>query len=878
MSTIHQMYCTHCTHGSSALEQRDGELAERTFGYSVRAGSLDSDNLRRRYQQVEPLVYYYLPSDTPDDQKLDLTAAAAPRRFFFLPSAEGMQIAGQVCYRATDSEGRPGSYFAHLVFQDEEGLASRWSPTEILRLWGATGWMAQDGAEIPFKLEPLLAISELIAGASPVIDDPVLLSFLREPADAPGFADPAEIIPERWRAMEPAIRRDWFLRIFSAFLQGATSDRRPLVVVVEPSVAALTFYGVLRLLPAGALRDETGFSTFEPDPDRAGAFLAATWFHDPQAAARPEACSWQRTTINTLLAPDAQPALPASKYAETMVQRLLDKGSEEVDAGLRTMAVVQVSGAADLDTLVEIDRAVDALLESGSFPAAEWRNWQPGIEYLRQKLGERVAATEDVESGLRAVAGGPAHLTAIDLLTAKPHVSGSRKGVVHLLKAVPPEKILGLLKLPGVPDDDKVTTLLRHVHAKGDLPPGCEFLWDEWAAGAEQPRRAGVVLMARVMMKLPPKAMERFAKNVPDRARHGFLLNCVKMVRQKKMKLASLTAMLRGTNDEAVMRLVQTGGTQFLATYPKNEPAMGEKMRELLKSLAKHPDDFKQRLDLVLSGEHLMGDEASRVAAASWDQCYKKMAEVGRLQGSDTNLPTEKRQALLVAACREMAMSADKAMTDETMDGEYTWNQKRDFLLKIGQRVLGGTPLFLPGAWESTLLLQRVETQLQHHRFPTDPLKKEDLDKKKTPARRLVTPPKKSLATTSRWLMIGIFAALAAISVGVTWGVYWYFTSAASSAGDKKGKGGARDKAKRKRQPITFRDVRGERYAALTPLSRCGRGAGGEGSLRSTAAGCHWRFASGVQNHGQDARGTRLSAEVAASVPALVHEAVLRSG
>ena len=50
-----------------------------------------------------------------------------------------------------------------------------------------------------------------------------------------------------------------------------------------------------------------------------------------------------------------------------------------------------------------------------------------------------------------------------------------------------PGRKSGLLKLPGVPDDDKVTTLLRHVHAKGDLPPGCEFLWDEWAAGAEQP-------------------------------------------------------------------------------------------------------------------------------------------------------------------------------------------------------------------------------------------------------------------------------------------------------------------------------------------------------------------------------------------------------
>ena len=871
MSTIHQIYCTHCTHGSSALEQREGELAQRTFGYSVRAGSLDSDGLRRRYQQVEPLVYYYLPSDTPDERKLDLSAVSAPRRFFFVPSAEGMQVAGQVCYRATDSEGRPGSYFAHLVLQDEEGAVSRWSPTEVLRLWGAAGWVAQDSSEIPFKLEPLLAVSELLGGAPAAIDDPVLVSFLRDPADSPGFSDPAGVIPERWRAMGPAVRRDWFLRVFSAFLHGATSDRRPLVVVVEPSVAALVFYGVLRLLPPGALRDETGFSTFEPDPDRAGAFLAATWFHDPQSAARPEACPWQRTTINTLLAADAQPAPPASKFAETIVQRLLAQGSEELDAGLKTMATVRVSGARDLDTLVEIDRAVDSLLESGAFPAAEWRNWPAGVEYLRQKLGQRLAVIEDLEGGLKAIAGGNAHLTAIDLLTAKPRVSGARQAVVHLLKAVPAEKILGLLKLAGVPDEDKITVLLRHIHAHGDLPPGCEFLWDEWAAGAEQPRRAGVVLMARAMAKLPPKAMERFAAHVPPQATHGFLLNCLKMVRQKKMKLASLTAMLRAASDEAVLKLVQSGGKQFLATYPKNEPAMGERMRGLLRSLAKHPDDFKQRLDLVLSGEHLMADEASRTAAACWDQCHKKIVEVGRLQDADANLPTEKRQSLMVAACRDMAMAADKAMTSETMDGEYEWSQKRDFLLKIGQRVLGGTPLFLPGAWESTLLLQRIDTQFQHHRFPTDPLKKEDLDKKKGPPRRLVVTPKKSMAATSRWLMIGIFAALAAITVGATWGVYLYITySSSSSPSDKKPKGDPRRRARKKQTAFHWENKgdRGRRetpvvFGTVTPLARFGRGAGGEAALQSPD---------------EDLVRRPLTAEVAAGIPALVREAVLRSG
>ena len=206
MTTIHQMYCTHCTHGSSALQRREGDLAERTFGYSVRSGSLDGDQLQESYRQIEPLVYYHLPRDTPDEQKLRLCAASAPRRLFYVPSAGGLQLLGQVCYRTTDSEGRPGSYFAHLVFQDRQGDSSLWSPADALRLWGAAGWMTQDSPEIPFKLEPLGAIADVLSGAPTGIDDNVLASFLREPAESPEFIDPAEVVAERWRTMEPGQR------------------------------------------------------------------------------------------------------------------------------------------------------------------------------------------------------------------------------------------------------------------------------------------------------------------------------------------------------------------------------------------------------------------------------------------------------------------------------------------------------------------------------------------------------------------------------------------------------------------------------------------------------------------------------------------------
>ena len=70
MSKIHQIYCTHCTHASSALERREGEIAHRMLGYSARAGSLSGQELRNVYRQIERHIYYYLPRDTPAEEKL----------------------------------------------------------------------------------------------------------------------------------------------------------------------------------------------------------------------------------------------------------------------------------------------------------------------------------------------------------------------------------------------------------------------------------------------------------------------------------------------------------------------------------------------------------------------------------------------------------------------------------------------------------------------------------------------------------------------------------------------------------------------------------------------------------------------------------------
>ena len=176
MADIHQIYITHCTHGSSALERREGELAHRMLGYSARAGSLDASELRRCYRQIERYVYYYLPRDTPGEQKLCQTAATAPRRLVYLPGDE-LQIVGQVCYRPTDSDGRPGSYFAHVLFRDLRDGAPAWSAVDCLRLWHAPGWVEEDSPRHPFRLPPLPTLDSFLAGQRSAIDDQVLSEF-----------------------------------------------------------------------------------------------------------------------------------------------------------------------------------------------------------------------------------------------------------------------------------------------------------------------------------------------------------------------------------------------------------------------------------------------------------------------------------------------------------------------------------------------------------------------------------------------------------------------------------------------------------------------------------------------------------------------------
>ena len=184
--TVHQLYCTHCTYATSYLHQRGDEaVGQQVFEYSTRSGSVAREQSHDYFRQIEPYMYYHLPSDLPaaDAIKHDADTTSHWRRLLYMPSVGGLRIVAQVAYRTTDTKGRPGSYFSHvLCSENSDGQEPGWTAVDALRLWGSDGWIDTDQENLPFQLPTFNHIAELNGSAKPVINDDLLLTYLRQPA------------------------------------------------------------------------------------------------------------------------------------------------------------------------------------------------------------------------------------------------------------------------------------------------------------------------------------------------------------------------------------------------------------------------------------------------------------------------------------------------------------------------------------------------------------------------------------------------------------------------------------------------------------------------------------------------------------------------
>lgn len=456
MTAINQIYITHCTYGSSALERRDGEMAARTLGYSARAGSLDGEALYAAYRQLVRRVYYHLPPDTPNTAILELTAHDAPRRLIYFPPQNGLQLLGQICYRQTDTEGRPGSYFAHLLFSststdssDGTESADAWSPLECLALWKAAGWTMEDPLEPRCELHPVESLDTLVHGR-PAISDKVLASFLT--TDPGGcFDDPGEAIPRRWREETVRGRQYLLVETLRAALPAADSQRHSLLLVVEPPLAALIWYGVFRLLPKGRLWRQLSFSTYEASTDRPSTRLAASWFHHEHKSTEVIENRPQTVVIDTRQWEGWPQDGGPSDYARMIVEEFVKGGNEALKARLDYLTDGgREACVEDLERLAAAHTRVPLILagDDGQSDQAARQPGEPEIgprdssadDYLRRALREELARIPpgDLEKRLGPLARRPTHLLVLELAAGEP---GTSEAVDYLLDQLPQDRV-----------------------------------------------------------------------------------------------------------------------------------------------------------------------------------------------------------------------------------------------------------------------------------------------------------------------------------------------------------------------------------------------------------------------------------------------------
>jgi len=752
VSTIHQIYCTHCTHGSSALERREGELADRMLGYSARAGSLESRDLRQYYRQIERYAHYYLPRDTPGEEKLRLTASTAPRRLVYHPSAGGLQVVGQVCYRQTDTEGRPGSYFAHVLFRDEKDGQRPWSQLDCLKLWGATGWVEEDSPHIPYLLRPLGSLDEMLDGRRAAIDDHVFLSFLGTPVGG-SFDDPEGVIPERWRQMDAARRCSLFTEAFRGFLEMSGARRESLLLVIEPSAAALVFYGIIRLLPAGPVRDSVSFSTFEPNADRVGTSLAATSFHSPEKTdLRPEAYRSRGFAVNTFSNRRSENRGRQASYAQTMVRRLLTRGWETVDWSLGSFESAGAGGPEDLNALAAVDALVPALFDPRQPPPGDdWRRRPMAANYLRQAVARRISRLSDPAARLGPIVGQPAHLTILELIATEPEDPGTRVAAQFLLEKLPGEHVAELLKVEAVSSEAKVGVLVRYVTTHGSLPPGCDFLWSEPppAPGPQTP--AAEPMLWQVLARLDRNVLVEFYRRAAGQHSSAFLLGLLGACRLQRSAQAGLGQIVRAVDDGVLLSLFQSHGPAFFRDYPDDEPALGARLHAMVASLTKHVPQFPERLDVVLAGRHLLPDDDQDVVTA-WASLRRTVQDVCRLQVEKSGILRKRPLEELETACRRMTQEARRAMPPDRLDDDPEGSQKQNCLCQIGRRLSGGLP-FLPKAmWQHEAIWQKITWYFQHGQWPSVPL-----------AKMCAT----SWSLNARWVLLGALAAVPLVVLAV---------------------------------------------------------------------------------------------------------------
>ena len=714
MSVIHQIYCTHCTYNTSALQRREGPTASETAGWDARAASLRDHDLRRVYGQLGPYKYYALPRDASREDNLRYTAATAPRRLAYYPSCSGsgLRMVGQVCHRQRDSskEGRYGGvYFSHVLASEPDD--EPWSVLDCLQLWDGP-WVSEDSPALPHDLETLAVPLELLQARRPALDDNLLWSFLTNP---PGrsFRDPHNVIPERWKNRSAADRVALLRLVLEGHLgQRLALRREGVLLVAEPELAALLFYGVARLLPDGPLRQEISFSTYEPSPDRLNVLLAATTFVRPETSdLQREMYHGQGFVHNTFLGKTSEVSDRSRKpsaYTHLVFDIVLSHGWNDLDEFLAGLERVKVSDVHDLDLLVRLRAIAPALIRPDS-PLPDLPDLRSEVcwAYLGQAVGHGLAACADPTKQLEQLAGSNSNkpILLLELMAGEGNDGDTPKTVRSLLENLRHDLLPKLLESPRVAHRFKAEAVVHYVNRHHRFPDNCPSLWELPPDNRPGGRQTEPLLEA-VIVGTSPSYLERpcldllSGRNFSVPKALPLLVALIRVAAKDVAKTQVVHWALDQLGDDYLCELLDRYGGQLPANFPWQETSLRHRLDAILFELPFEPAKFDRRLAILEKwADHLSEPATAKIFLKAWRN-FRNALEA---------LRPERSQGLLARAAKmfntkrpdygtigkELADGLWVAMHSDRYPDEPDGLLKLKCLTEIGTAVLG-TPDFLP--------------------------------------------------------------------------------------------------------------------------------------------------------------------------------------
>lgn len=737
---IHQFYFTHCTYASSALERKSGEVGPHPLGYSARSASVQGPALREIFRRLEHYVYYYLPTDTSAQEKEAGTAANSPKRLVFLPETDFGPVLMRLAYRPKDTAGRIGSYFCHVLAGDAKKLekftsiagksgsgpvppappspsassasalppistpgqtqkagASTLTAHSALQLWDAAGWVSQDEDWFPHDIQPFDSLQEVLKGNSPAIDDRVLTSFLTTESGGT-FYDPKRIIPERWQKILLTERQQIFKTILYGFLLTRDQQGETLLLAVEPSMAALLFYGIGQFFPQVLFRTQS-FSTYEPNPEHLVTKLAATTFQSPEQNDLNDALyhsrsfvlnTWNGRTSNF----DASGL--TTSYVSYVWKQFLAGGLTQVKTFCSTFSSVGITTVNDLKALMDVENIYHQIMlddessvsrkkpvpeKLSSLPLASSRT---AVTLLKRRIADGLTKImaqplPEAEKALKNIIGTPGQLLLLELLGTGGNIPNVQNAVQYLTDSLPMEFLAKWLKSSQASDEYKGKLLEKWFLQLRTMPKDCEFLWKlsvEFLKTQNAPTQKPPVPNANVL----PETLIR----LPHDVLWDVFNSAAVMPFQKEMVLAYTLGVSHlverdGALNENVMairkrldhfiqkvpeslfgQIYREFGNWFFLNYPGDSLFLGEKFAKLEETIFLKPAELCSKLDILFDIQDILPDHIlPRIKR--WQNLRKSIQAVVTFQAQ----PGKKFQfRVLDQACEALAQATYEVFDD----------------------------------------------------------------------------------------------------------------------------------------------------------------------------------------------------------------------